>query len=216
MILPLFATKLTQSKQDKIIQVAYNLKINPNWLTGVMYFETARTLNPAIKNSIGSVGLIQFTRDKSGVNYKTIGGKQYLLDDLAKMTFEQQMNVVELYYKEVFKMLKIEKVNSFVDLYLCTFFPVAVGKPDNYVFETSGLSASKIASQNPVFDKDKNQKIQKYEVVKHFEAYYKEVFKDIDSSDLSTLSKICSYCKQVLPIIIPLTIFFYTIVTVTI
>jgi len=217
-IVDLFKNKLSVDKINKVIQVSNDLNINPNWLLAVMYFESAKTFNPAIKNNIGSVGLIQFTRDKAGVEYKTINGKRYNLSALAQMSFIQQMDVVKQYYKGVYSMLKINKMNSFVDVYLCTFFPLAVGKPDNYVFQTSGLSASKIAQQNPIFDKNKDNQIQKNEVVKHFETYYKEVFKDINIQDTvnssNIISKVCAYCKQSLPYVLPVVIFFYTIVTV--
>jgi hypothetical protein len=220
MIISLFSNKLSTDKLNKVQQVAKDLNFNTNWLLAVMYFETAKTFNPAIKNGIGSVGLIQFTRDKSGVNYKTINGKRYLLDDIAKMSFIQQMDLVKEYYKEIIRMLKINRVNSFIDLYLLTFFPRAVNQPLNYVFETSGLSASKIASQNPSFDKNKDQKITKNEVSEHFQKYYNLVFNEINSSDIqnvsSTFDKICTYCKQALPIVLPIAVFFYTIVTIII
>ena len=124
MIVQLFQNKLSADKIAKVQQVANDLNVNTNWLLAVMYFESAKTFSPSIKNGIGSVGLIQFTRDKSGVNYKTINGKRYLLDDLAKMTFIQQMDVVKEYYKEVYRMLKVNKLNSFVDLYLFSLYYV--------------------------------------------------------------------------------------------
>lgn len=220
MIVQLFQNKLSVDKIAKVQQVSKDLNINPNWLLAVMYFESAKTFSPSIKNGIGSVGLIQFTRDKAGVNYKTINGKKYLLDDIAKMSFIQQMDLVKDYYKDVYKILKINSINSFIDLYLVTFFPRAVNKPLNYVFETSGLSASKIASQNPIFDKNKDKKITKNEVLEHFQKYYNSVFNEINSSALQNVSsnfdKICAYCKQALPIVIPIVVFFYTIVTLII
>jgi hypothetical protein len=220
MIVQLFQNKLSTDKIAKVNQVSNDLNINTNWLLAVMYFESAKTFNPSIKNGIGSVGLIQFTRDKAGVNYKTINGKRYLLDDIAKMSFIQQMDLVKLYYQDVYRFLKINKVSSFVDLYLITFFPLAVNKPLDYVFQTKGLSASKIASQNPVFDKNKDNKITKSEVLNHFQKYYNSVFNEINSTSTqnvqSDFDKICAYCKQALPIVLPIVVFFYTIVTIII
>ncbi len=220
MIVQLFQNKLSTDKIAKVQQVANDLNINTNWLLAVMYFESAKTFNPAIKNGIGSVGLIQFTRDKAGLNYKTINGKKYLLDDIAKMSFIKQMDLVKEYYKEVYRMLKISSINSFIDLYLVTFFPRAVNQPLDYVFQTSGLSASKIASQNPIFDKNKDQKITKKEVLEHFQKYYNSVFNEINSTAVQNVSssfdKICAYCKQALPIVLPIMVFFYTIVTIII
>ena len=220
MIVQLFQNKLSADKIAKVQQVSKDLNVNTNWLLAVMYFESAKTFSPSIKNGIGSVGLIQFTRDKSGVNYKTINGKRYLLDDIAKMSFIQQMDLVKEYYKQVYRMLNIKTINSFVDLYLVTFFPRAVNQPLDYVFSTSGLSASKIASQNPIFDKNKDQKITKKEVLDHFQKYYNSVFNEINSPVVQNVStafdKICAYCKQVLPIVLPIVVFFYTIVTIII
>lgn len=179
----LFSDKLTSAELQKVNEVASSLEINPNWLLAVMYFETAYTLSPAKTNNIGSVGLIQFTRDKAGVNYKTIGGRRYMLADLAKMTFIQQMDVVQAYYKEVYKMMKVSKLNSFVDVYLVTFFPAALNKANDYVLQTSRLSASLIAKQNPIFDKNKDGKITKSEIVDYFRGLQK--FRSIFDTEIN-------------------------------
>ena len=150
MISSTFTKKLSQVQFDKVISVCNKLGINPNWLLAVMYFETGKTFSPAKTNVIGSVGLIQFTRDKVGINYKTINGKRYNLTDLAKMSFIEQMDVVYEYYKEGIRTTK-KVPASFVDTYLLTFFPMAVGKNDDFIFQTKGLSASLIAKQNPIF-----------------------------------------------------------------
>ena len=164
-----FTALLSQAAIDKVIEVASSLKIEANWLLAVMYFETAYSFSPAKTNNIGSVGLIQFTRDKAGVSYKTIGGKRYELAALGKMDFIQQMDVVHAYYKEA---MGKRKVTSFIDTYLVTFFPAALGQADGYVLQTSGLSASLIAKQNPVFDANSDGKIEKKEVVDFFRKIY--------------------------------------------
>lgn len=205
MIAKLFQTKLPQSSIDKVIQVAKNLNLNPNWLLAVMYFESARTFNPGITNGIGSVGLIQFTRDKKGVEYKTINGKRYMLSDLKKMTFIQQMDIVELYYKDVAKYTK-KTAKSFIETYLVTFFPNALGKSADYVFETKGLSASLIAKQNPAFDKNKDGKITKSEVENYFKVLYTQLGVNFEKEinvkpSLTTITKF---------LVLPVLVFFYT------
>lgn len=170
-----FTSKLSASKIAAVQDVASRLGFNPNWLLAVMYFETGRTFNPAITNNIGSVGLIQFTRDKKGVEYKTINGVRYYLSDLKEMTFEQQIEVVYEYFKP-FK----GKVNSFIDTYLVTFFPAALGKSDSFVFQTSGLSASLIAKQNPAFDSNKDGQITKGEVLSYFKVLYNKMGVDFE------------------------------------
>jgi hypothetical protein len=56
------------------------------------------------------------------------------------------------------------KMQSYIDVYFTVFFPLAVGKPDDWVFQTSTLTASKIATQNPAFDLNKDEKLTVAEV----------------------------------------------------
>lgn len=178
MILQFFKDKLHQTNLDKVIEVSKKLGINPNWLLAVIYFESAKTFSPSKTNSIGSVGLIQFTRDKKGVQYKTIFGKKYYLEDLKKMTFNEQMDVVYLYLLEVRQRFKVIP-KSFLDVYFMVFFPNAIGKGSNYVLQTAGLSASIIAKQNPAFNKDKDAKITVKEVTSFFANYYGSFFEQL-------------------------------------
>lgn len=201
MISSKFTALLPQSHINKVIEVANRLKLNPNWLLAVMYFETGRTFDPSKKNQIGSVGLIQFTRDKAGVQYKTIQGKKYALTDLANMSFLEQMDVVEKYYKEA---MGSRKVSSFIDTYLVTFFPAALGQADDFVFQTKGLSASLIATQNPVFDANKDNLIHKKEVTDYFRKIYNSWGFNFDS-DINVGN---SGLKALLPL--ALVVFFYT------
>lgn len=196
---------MTKEQLDKVVSVCALVEVPVNALLAVMYFETAKTLSPSKRNHIGSVGLIQFTRDKAGVQYKTINGKKYFLDDLAKMSFIEQMDVVKEYF-----MPAKGKLNTFIDVYLYVFFPIAVGKGLDYVFQTSGLSASLIAQQNPIFDKNKDGKITKSEVLNFFSGYYGQFFNEIQQT--IDWKKIAQYLSIYL--LIPLAVFFYTIVTV--
>lgn len=196
-----FQALLDYPKLRKVLEVSDILGINPNWLLATMYFETAKTLSPSKTNNIGSVGLIQFTRDKAGVEYKTIKGKKYLLSDIKKMSFEDQMDLVLAYYLEV---SKGRRITSFVDCYLITFFPNAIGKPMNYVLSTKSLSAGIIAKQNPIFDANKDKQVTKAEVVNFFKNYYNKLGFDFDND----INK-----KASLGIVLPLTIFFYSLVS---
>jgi hypothetical protein len=80
---------------------------------------------------------------------------------LKNMSAVEQLDWVYKYYSS-YK----NKLNSYVDTYFVTFFPLAVGKPDDYVLKTNTLSASLIANQNPAFDVDKNKTVQVWEVKK--------------------------------------------------
>lgn len=184
LLIPLFTKLLTSDRQTKIVEVSNQLKINPNWLSAVMYFETGRTFNPKAKNQIGSVGLIQFTRDKAGVDYKTIGGVKYPLSEIYKMSFNEQMDLVYQYLKP-FK----GKMNSFLDVYLAVFFPNAMNQSDEYVFQTKGLSASLIAKQNPAFDTNKDGQIKRKEVTDFFKKLYKENFPLIEKKKTLNIMK---------------------------
>jgi hypothetical protein len=181
MDISLFSANLKAEQIEKIIQVSKRLKINHLWLMATMYFETSRTFSTTITNKIGSVGLIQFTRDKAGDDFKTIGGKQYKLTTIKKMSFNEQMDLVELYYRPY-----IGKMSSFLDVYLVTFFPAAIGKSSSFVLETPKLSRSLIAAQNPIFDKNKDKKVTLNEIKTFFSGYYgKQNFDIIAGSSLS-------------------------------
>jgi len=185
MISSIFVNKLDPSDLQKVIEVSDWLGIDANWLCAVIYFETGKTMRPDTKNKIGSVGLIQFTRDKKGVEYKTIQGKRYLLNDLALMTFKEQMEIVRLYFAP-FK----NRMKNFLDVYLVVFFPVALNKPDDYVLQTSSLSASIIAKQNPIFDRNKDLQITRLEVTSYFSKWFGTAFSDIEAK------KKCCCCNQ--------------------
>lgn len=90
------------------------------------------------------------------------------------MSFVEQMDIVKLYF-----MPAKGKLNTFIDVYLYVFFPVAVGKVLDFVFETSRLSSSLIAKQNPIFDTNKDGKITKNEVLTFFSGYYGSFFSEI-------------------------------------
>lgn len=206
-IIPLFLQKLSSAQIAKAQSVADAIKVPVNWLLAVFYFESGRTFSTSIENGIGSVGLIQFTRDKAGANYKTIGGKQYKLSDIKKMDWDTQLDLVQKYYKEA---IGSKAINAFEDLYLATFFPAAVGKEDTYVLQTKGLSASLIAKQNPAFDTNKDGQIIKSEVTDYFRKLYKSWGVDYDTYIGGKKT------TKVLAVVLTVVgLFFYTGVTVT-
>lgn len=180
MINKLFRFELSAARQSKSIEIAKKLKIDVNWLLAVIYFESAKTFSPQKTNGIGSVGLIQFTHDFGTPNHKLISGKQYSLGYIKSLDFEKQMDLVYEYYKP-YK----GKMNNFLDVYLVTFFPVALGKSDSFVLETSKLSHSLIARQNPVFDINKDGKITRGEIKAFFSKYYSpKIFQQIQGTNL--------------------------------
>ena len=132
---------------QKVTQIATWLQIDPNWLMQVMYAESKlkASAQNIQKGRLIAAGLLQWTK-ASG----TPGAPQSML----QRNHLQQLDWVREYFKPY-----RGKMNSYFDVYLVTFFPAAVGKPDNYVFATSRLSASLIASQNPAVNIVKDGKI---------------------------------------------------------
>lgn len=114
----------------------YNLPFP--WMINLINFESGRTFNPAIKNSIGATGLIQFLPS-------TANGLGTTTDALSKMTFKQQLFYLDKYlYGALKNHLVGGKVpDSFTqgDLFMAIFYPVAVGKP-NYVFPNNVKAAN--------------------------------------------------------------------------
>ena len=124
---------------DKVNKISTALKVNPDWLMLVMHSESR--LNHKIVNPIGATGLIQFMPD-------TARGLGTTTQALREMTNVEQLDYVYKYFKPY-----AGKINSYFDLYLITFFPAGMGKPENWVMQTKKLSASKIAQQNPAINK---------------------------------------------------------------
>ena len=130
----------------RIAQIAKDLSTDANWLMQVMKSESG--LNPQAQNPTGgAVGLIQFMP-------ATAAGLGTSSASLLAMNHVQQLEYVRKYFLPY-----RGRLNSYYDVYLVTFFPVAVGKPDSWVFQSSGLSAALIAKQNPGININKDQKI---------------------------------------------------------
>jgi hypothetical protein len=150
------AVKAEPKFADKLKLVAQNIGVSESDLLTVMYKETAGTLDPSTTNSIGCVGLIQFCPDTRRGSFKTISNKQYNLSDLSQMTRDQQLDVVEAYYKSVG--FRSNKPRTLTDLYVATFQPAAIGKPGNYIIGSS-ISINYqhlVAEQNPGIAKYSN------------------------------------------------------------
>lgn len=130
----------------KVVEISARLGIDPDWLMIVMKMESGinhRAVNP----TGGATGLIQFMP-------RTAAGLGTTAAALVAMDNVGQLDYVYKYFKPY-----AGRLFSVTDLYMVTFFPVALGKPDDYVLQTDTLSASLIARQNSVFDLDMNQAI---------------------------------------------------------
>lgn len=137
----------------KVIQVAKNLNVNPNWLMIIMYFESAHTFSPSKWSANrGYVGLIQF-------GYYAALDLKTTRTALSRMTAVQQLDYVEKYYKMWFRYLKISNVAQFVDFYLITLFPSKVNKGLHAEIESKSISGVAFAKANKAFKPNANGKI---------------------------------------------------------
>lgn len=141
----------------RVREISAALGINPNWLMQIMYWESAKTFSPSVKNPSGATGLIQFMPSTAAELGTTTAA-------LAAMSAVQQLDYVYKYYKMWYKRLGISSPQSFGDTYLITFFPLAVNKADSFILQTAKLSAALIATQNPAFDFNKDGKVTAGEV----------------------------------------------------
>ncbi len=123
--------------QKKLQEVCSALGVKPIHMKTVMMAESG--MNPKAVNPItGATGLIQFMP-------RTAQGLEISTDELRSMDSVAQLDFVQDYFKDY-----AGRLNSAEDLYMVTFFPMALGKADDWVLQTSELSAELIARQNPV------------------------------------------------------------------
>lgn len=136
-----------QSFKDRLSDISEKIGVDEDSIIKLMNHESK--LDPSVKNSIGCVGLIQFCPDNRGGSSKTISGKRYDLEEL-RNNLDLQMDAIEEFWSEG---KKRGKINSAKDLYIYNFFPVAAGKPDDFVLQTSNIPAEQVANKNPIFNR---------------------------------------------------------------
>ena len=141
---------LVKTNQDeflsKVSDISARLGILPDWLMIVM--KTESTLNPAAVNpASGATGLIQFMPDTA----QSLGTSTAALKVMS--------NVVQLDYVYKYFAPYAGRISSPQDMYIITFFPRALGKPDDYVLQTDTISAARIAGQNAPYDLNKDKTI---------------------------------------------------------
>ena len=130
---------------EKVNNISGELRIDPNWLMFVMWFESR--LNPQAVNPIsGATGLIQFMPSTARSLGTTIGV-------LRHMNNVQQLDYVFAYLRPYKGRMK-----RWIDVYLAVFYPKAMGKPDFVI--TSDI----VAKHNKIFDIDKDLDISVKEI----------------------------------------------------
>ena len=134
---------LTGDDIAKLKQLGDKWGIPFEWLCNLMSHESAGTFNPAIQNSIGATGLIQFLKSTA----KSLGTTT---SALASLSFQGQLEWVDKYllgWSGTWKkrgLMSGGKVNDNFqqpDLFMTIFYPAAIGKP-NYQFPANVSKAN--------------------------------------------------------------------------
>ena len=142
---------------QKVKDMAGRLGVKPEWILAVMKNES--NMSTTAKNPHGgATGLIQFMP-------ATARGLGTTTEALSKMSALEQLSYVEKYYTP-FK----GKITSGTDMYMATFWPAGVGKPDSY-----NIGGAEVARVNPIFDLNKNGQITAGE----FREYYRKRFPEL-------------------------------------
>jgi len=152
--------------KKKLKEISQAISIPESSIIKLMKHESG--LNPMAKNSIGCVGLIQFC--PGGGSTKVVNGKSYSLEEL-RNNLEAQMDAIKDFWVTGYKMGKIRKP---ADLYIYNFFPVAAGKPDDFVLQSKGLSAKTVAKANPVFNRTLGKEVSSPLTVGDLKQYYQK------------------------------------------
>jgi len=136
----------------RVIDIAGQLNIDPNWLMVVMQMESG--INPqAVNAGSGATGLIQFMPS-------TAAGLGTTTAALKAMTNVQQLDYVLKYFKLAYSYTSRRPVfRNLGDLYLFVFFPIAINHNEDWVLQSSTLSAQTVANANKVVDLNKDGKI---------------------------------------------------------
>lgn len=127
----------TEQFFKRLAEIAGRLGIQSEWLQHIMYSESG--FNHTAVNSIGAVGLIQFTRSTA----KSLGTTA---DALLKMTNVQQLDYVEKYFKMQISVYGVPK--SAVDCYILVFYPAMARKGKDFALPDSMYASNRGMDMN--------------------------------------------------------------------
>lgn len=157
----------TPEKAAAIARVARNIGVSPNDLAAVISFETGGTFSPSITNPTSSAtGLIQFMAGSGGTRGQYYGMTR---DQFRSLSFDQQMNYVERYFKE--RGFDGRRQRNVADLYTAV---------TGYGYRR-GTRAYEL---NKVWDSNGDGYIAKGEMVQNsaFRAHQRQYFPDLNQS----------------------------------
>lgn len=144
----IWATKVSKEFVLKVQDIAKRLQMpseGANWLMACMAFETGETFSPTVKNGAGApyFGLIQFGAAAAKDAGTTV-------EALLKMTAEQQLDYVYNFFKPY-----TGKIKTLSDCYMRILYPVAVGKPEDYIlFDTKNKPTAYFQNRGLDLNKD--------------------------------------------------------------
>ncbi len=142
---------VTPTFKRRLLEVAADLEIDPNFLMAAIAFETGHTFSPAIENPTShATGLIQFLPS-------TARGLGTTIEDLASMTNTQQLDWV-LKHFQPFR----GRCNTLADVYMAILWPAAVGEENSYVFFDQELQP-RAYQGNRGLDQNRDGKVTKEE-----------------------------------------------------
>lgn len=176
-----------------IADLSEKYNIPQNDILAMMDFETGGTFDPAQKNlgpdgtpetGSGATGLIQFTP-------KTAEGLGTSTDDLSKMSRSEQLEYVDKHFETNLKGRLGDEGGDISDLYMSVLFPVAVGKPDDFVLFGKGAINEKFEGRyeaNRGLDANNDGSITKVEAAaKVIKLRDKNVKSDVSSVETSSV-----------------------------
>jgi len=142
-----FSWTTDQPFLDKVKSVASNLGFNPIDLLACMNLESDRTFDPAITNSLGFTGLIQF-----GVPAASSLGTS--TSELRQMTRVGQMDYVEKYFHKLWGWPSAQCPNpTLVNIYLTILLPkFRFAPPDQKIADATDPTSSSWYKANQGFD----------------------------------------------------------------
>lgn len=160
----LYADKITLNKTaflSEVQRICTLLGMNPDHLMLVMWAES-RLNHRAVNPLSNATGLIQFMP-------ATATGLGTTVTKLRNMTNVEQLAWVYKYFLP-YK----GKLHTVYDVYKAVFFPASLGKPKDWIFQTSRLSAKTVADANRIIDNfPRDGKI----TVAEFETYVEQYLK---------------------------------------
>ena len=178
-----------------IADLSEKYNIPQNDILAMMDFETGGTFDPAQKNlgpdgtpetGSGATGLIQFTP-------KTAEGLGTSTDDLSKMSRSEQLEYVDKHFETNLKGRLGDEGGDISDLYMSVLFPVAVGKPDDFVLFGKGAINEKFEGRyeaNRGLDANNDGSITKVEAAaKVIKLRDKNVKSDVSSVETSSVDE---------------------------